>query len=241
MNRIPWRLGLPVLCAAAAGVAFAQPAPLVNPDGALGTGWRVVGLPRQQPPLTSYAAENVDGRAAVRLRAEGSYGNLVFDLAGQRAPPRLRWSWRLDTPNTAIDLTRKSGDDAAAKVCLAFELPLERVPFMERQLLRLARSQSGVALPAATLCWVWGHEEAVGTLLANPYSARVRVIVLRNHADAGGGRWFDEERDVAADWQRAFGDESAELPPLSALIVAADADNTGARSLAFVAGLRFGP
>jgi hypothetical protein len=224
------------------GALAAQPVPgpLVTADGTLGPGWRVAGLPQQKMPMTRFAAATVEGRAAVRLRAEASYGNLVFDLAGQRAPRTLRWSWRLEAANPAVDLARKAGDDAAAKVCLAFDLPLQQVPFMERQLLRVARSQTGENLPAATLCWVWGHAEPSGALIENPYSRRVRVIVLRNRDDAMN-RWFDEERDVAADWARAFGDESAELPPLQAAIVGADADNTGGRSVAYVAGLRFAP
>lgn len=228
------------LACVACGVAVAQPGPLVSGAGTLGTGWRVAGLPQQKMPMTRITATAVEGRAAVRLQAEASYGNLVFDLPGARAPERLRWSWRLERANAAVDLARKAGDDAAAKVCLAFDLPLERVPFMERQLLRVARNQTGEPLPAATLCWVWGHAEARGALLPNPYSGRVRVIVLRNRDDALA-RWFDEERDVAADWRRAFGEESAEVPPLVAAIVGADADNTGAHSVADVAGLRFAP
>jgi hypothetical protein len=45
---------------------------------------------------------------------------------------------------------------------------------------------------------------------------------------------------VAADFLRAFGDEAREVPPVSAVAVAGDADNTGAHSVAFVAGLRAG-
>lgn len=215
-------------------------APLVAEGPTLGPGWRVAGLPRQTAPLTRYGAVEIGGRAAVRLAASASYGNLVFDLPGRPAPARLRWSWRMEQPNPGVDLARKEGDDAPAKVCLAFDLPLARVPFVERQVLRMARSRAGEELPAATLCWVWGRAEAREAVIPNPYSRRVRVIVLRNEGDAAG-RWFDEDRDVAADWRRAFGDESAELPPLVAAIVAADADNTGATSVAHVAGLRFGP
>ncbi|MBL8342426.1 MAG: DUF3047 domain-containing protein [Rubrivivax sp.] len=220
--------------------ALAQPGPLVSADGVLGAGWREAGLPQQRPPMTRFIAGTVDGRAAVRVQAEASYGHLVFDLPGQRAAPRLRWGWRLEHANGAVDLASKAGDDAAAKVCLAFDLPLARVPFIERQLLRLARSKTGENLPAATLCWVWGHAEPRDALIANPYSRRVRVIVLRNRDDALD-RWWDEERDIAADWRRAFGDESADVPPLLAVLVGADADNTGGRSVAHVAGLRFAP
>ena len=69
---------------------------------------------------------------------------------------------------------------------------------------------------------------------------RVRTIVLRNGSDAPG-HWQRESRDVAADFLRAFGDESATVPPLTAVIVAGDADNTGARSVTHVANLSFAP
>lgn len=214
--------------------------PPLTADGALSARWRVAGLPQQRPPLTRYAAERVDGRAALRLDARASYGNLVLEVLGLPAPRRLSWAWRLDQPNPAADLRVKPGDDTAARVCLAFQLPLERVPFLERQLLRLARGKTGEPLPAATLCWVWGTVEPREALIDNPYSRRVRYLVLRNQSD-GSGRWQQESRDVAADWRRAFGDEAPDPPPLAAVIIAADADNTGATSIAHVTGLSLEP
>jgi hypothetical protein len=220
-----------VLLAAAVAAAGTALPPLVR-NGAVAAPWHVVTLPQQKPPVTRYTAETVDGREAVRLQADASYGNLVLDRPGEPAPRRLAWSWRLQQPNPGVD--------PPAKVCLSFRMPMEQVPFFERTLLSLARSSMGQDLPAATLCWVWGGAEPRGTLLDNPYSRRVRVIVLRNRDDALG-TWFEESRDVAADFQRAFGDESATVPPLDAVIVAADADNTGGTSRAWVASLRAEP
>ena len=224
---------------ALAALAAAAIAPVVQ-GGRIPPPWRVVTLPQQAAPVTRYSAETVDGREALRVQTQGSYGNLVHELPSAEAPKRLRWAWRLQEPNTAVDLRVKAGDDAAVKVCMSFDLALDRVPFIERQMLKLARSRSGQPLPAATLCWVWGAAEAKGALLPNAYSRRVRYIVLRNRDDALA-TWFEENRDVAADFRRAFGDESAELPPLSALIVAGDGDNTGGASLAHVSGLRVEP
>ncbi len=216
----------------------AAPGPLlqrVQGQPQIGPGWRLLTLPQQKPPVTRYSAESLDGQPALRIDARASYGNLAQALAGA-APAQLRWSWRVDQPNPATDLRSKAGDDSAVKVCLSFDLPLDRVAFFERELLRLARTRSPEPLPAATLCWVWGHAEAPGTVLPNVYSKRVRYIVLRGQADAAG-RWFEETRDVAADFRAAFGDESDTVPPVSALLVSGDADNTGASSLAYVAGL----
>ena len=227
------------------GLAMAVPAATVaanaaknaaDPVSLPGPGWRFVGLPQQKPPPTRYSATLLDGRPALRIDAQASYGNWLHALNGP-APASLAWSWRVDLPNPAADLRTRAGDDTAVKVCLSFDLPLEQVPFFERELLRLARTRSPEPLPAATLCWVWGTAEARGSVLPNPFSRRVRYIVLRGTAD-GTGRWLDEQRDVAADWALAFGDESAQVPPVTAVAVAGDADNTGGRSVAFVSGLR---
>ena len=226
------------LAAAAAASAIA-PAPVVQ-GGRIAPPWHVVTLPQQTQPVTQYSAEKVDGRDAVRVEVQASYGNLVHEWPAVAAPKQLRWAWRLQVPNAAVDLRVKAGDDAAVKVCMSFDLALDRVPFMERQVLKLARSRSGQDLPAATLCWVWGAAEGKGALLPNAYSRRVRYIVLRNREDALA-TWFEESRDVAADFRRAFGDEAANVPPLTALIVAGDGDNTGGASVAHVSALRLEP
>ena len=51
-------------------------APLVEGSG-LGPGWRVATLPQQKPPVTRFTPERVQGREALRVEADGSYGNLV--------------------------------------------------------------------------------------------------------------------------------------------------------------------
>ena len=225
---------LALLLAAAAALS-----PLVQ-NQAMGPGWRVVGLPKQSLPFTRYSAEVIDGRAAVRVQVQASYGNLVHDLTAVPAPRTVRWSWRVQQANALTDLRSKAGDDSAVKVCMSFDLSMDRVPFLERQALRLARASTDQALPAATLCWVWGGAEAKGELLPDPYSRRVRYIVLRQSQDALA-TWFDETRDVAADFRRAFGDESLDVPLVTAVIVSGDGDNTGASTAAFVADLRFEP
>jgi hypothetical protein len=238
------RAALLVACGLlAGGGALAQaalPLPPLVVGPALGAGWQPALLPGQTMPATRYSAEMVGERAALRLQAQASYGNLLHALPGVAAPSRLQWAWRVAQPNPGTELRSKAGDDVAAKVCLSFDLPLAQVPFGERTLLRLARSRTGQNLPAATLCWVWGGPEAVGSLIDNAFSRRVRYLVLRRAADATGA-WFEESRDIAADFLRAFGDETQTLPPLTAVLVGADADNTGGSSVAHIAELRFAP
>ena len=200
--------------------------------GRLHEAWREAKLPQQKFPATRYAIETVDGRAALRMEADGSYGNLVHELRTEAQGLTLTWRWRVDRFAEDADLRRKEGDDNAAKVCVFFDLPLERVPFVERQLLRLARSKTGENLPAATVCYVWDRQIAAGSAVPNPYSRRMRYLVLRS---AETGRWHEEKRDVAADFLKLFGDEASSAPAVIGVAVGADADNTKGRSLAFVA------
>lgn len=234
MKARPLIAGFLLAVALTASVAAAGLPPLAV-DGA----WRVVALPKQSFPVTRYSTQDVDGVAAIRIDAEASYGNLVHELSGEGGR-HLAWRWRLDQALPGADLRTKAGDDAALKVCALFDLPLDAVPFMERQLLRMARSVAGEWLPAATLCYVWDPALAPGTVLRNAHSGRLRWVVAQGQG-APLGTWQTERQDLQADFVRAFGDEATKMPPLKAIAIGADADNTGGRSRGFVAALTLQP
>jgi Protein of unknown function (DUF3047) len=226
-----WLIALAAL-AASAGARASLLAPLADTSA-----WRLSLLPQQKLPVTRFSRVEVDGRQALRIEAQGSYGNVVHAVSAAAAAARtLSWHWRVDRPVAGADLRQRSGDDAAAKICVMFDLPLDRVPFLERQTLRLARASAGEALPAATICYVWDARLSAGTVLPNAYTRRMRWIVLQGQG-AAPGRWQLERRDVAADFLRAFGDESPEVPPIAAVVVGADADNTSGSALSHVADL----
>ena len=261
------RVGFTVLLLAAC-IARAQPnaagdglsvagASLLAPPGA--AAWVSAPLPAQKLPPTRFDLREVDGRPAWRVESPASYGNLVHAVQaaqGAGAQPRtVAWRWRLDRAIERADLLTKAGDDAALKVCALFDMPAERVPFVERQLLRVARAASGQALPAATLCYVWaplvsagaggagGAEvasRATGVVLPNAHTRRMRWMVLRG-AESPLGAWQVEQRDLRADFLRAFGDETATVPPLVAVLVGADADNTGGHGLGWLQDLTLRP
>jgi hypothetical protein len=235
--------------------AQAQTLPsLLQADGALNPAWRFVGFPKKHAdlPATRFEAARVDGEAALKVSTASSYGTLVHDLKDAAAAPpmQLNWRWRLDTPlsggKAPPDLLSKAGDDAALKVCVMFDHPLERVPFLERTVLRIARSVSGEALPAATLCYVWDSGRPAPVQGANPYTRRVRFISLQGQG-APLARWVNESRDVAQDFITLFGDELPQgaqaprraLPPVSTVLIGADSDNTASRSTGWVADLQW--
>ena len=214
---------------AGALAAPAALAPLADPP------WRFAGLPEQTLPKTRFDVVDIDGKRALRVASNGSYGNLVHPV--DSAAGTLSWSWRVEQPVAGADLRRKEGDDTALKICVMFELPLAALPFWERQKMALARSLSGENLPAATLCYVQDGAFPPGTVLPNAYTSRLRWWVLR----APSATWHSETRDLKADFVRAFGDDSQTVPRLTAVVVGADTDNTGGQALGDIADVRLEP
>jgi hypothetical protein len=199
--------------------------------------WRVVTLPKL-PRHTRFAVVEHDGARVLRVEADGSYANLLlrFDRAPAVAAPVLRWRWRVDALSGATDITRKNGDDVPARVCVLFDLPLDRLSFGDRMALRMGRALFDPGLPAATLCYLWDAQVAPGTWLPNAYTARVMQQVLQRGPATG---WKDERRDLRRDFAAAFPAEAANgpVPAIAAIGISADGDTTGARSLAFIGDL----
>ena len=230
-RRLLLATGLVAVAAAQAGGPLL--APLAAADDSPRPPWQMVGLPKQGIPATRYSVVNLDGQQVLRVDARASYGNLVHALRDEPGAHRLAWRWRLDTPNSAANLRRKDGDDSPLKLCVLFDLPIGAVPFVERQVLRIARLRTGEQLPAATVCYVWDARLAPGTVLDNAYTRRVRLIVLRG-PEAALHTWLAEQRDVRADFLRLFGDEAAAAVPLTGVAIAGDADNPHGHSVAHI-------
>ncbi len=204
--------------------------------------WRVVGLPKGKAPLSRFEVVDLEGVPVLRVQSEHSYGTLVHEVPATVPAPTatLRWRWRLDEAVRGADLRRKDADDAALKVCVMFDMALDGIGFWERNLLRLARTLTGEKLPAATLCYQHDLALPAGTLLPNVYTPRVRVMIL-DSGESSIGKWQNHQRNLRADFTRAFGQESATQPPIIAVVIGGDSDNTGNRGLGHVGDVTLTP
>jgi hypothetical protein len=228
------------LCGSAAAAEPAL-ASFGSAGGAPQAPWKVVGLPQQTKPFTRFSVVDLDGKRAVKIEADLSYGNLVHPVKEFAAPAHLAWQWRIEKPIEAADLHEKHGDDTAVKVCVFFDLPMDNVPFADRQLLRYARGKTSDPVPTATVCYVWDAKIAAGTTLDNAFTRRMRYIVLETGTDRLN-KWVAEKRDVGADFMKVFSDESkGVVPPIVGIAVGADSDNTQSHSVAYVSGIALEP
>jgi len=238
VNRIQLLAAAGLATLACAGGLAAPPvlAPLGGADRA-GSPWQKAGLPQQKKPWTRFAVVQLEGEAVLQVDADNSYGNLVHPVPeAASALRRLSWRWRVDLPNPEADLRRKDGDDVPVKVCAMFDVPMAEVPFVDRQVLRLARVRGGENYPSATVCYVWDARLAPGTQLDNAFTPRMRMIVLQG-PQSPLHTWQAQQRDLAADFLLLFGKESRNVPPLLGIGVGADADNTHLHTQAHVADL----
>ena len=203
--------------------------------------WHVSGLPQQTKPYTQFSVVEIDGKRALKVEATESYGNLVHPLQWATNAVHLAWQWRIEKQIETADLRVKSGDDTTLKVCVFFDLPMDKIPFGDRQLLRFARSKSADPVPGATVCYVWDAQLPAGTMLDNAFTRRMRYVVVRSGSQPLN-QWVAERRDVAADFFKLFGAESGDqLPPVIGVAVGADSDNTHTQSIAYVTGLVLEP
>lgn len=206
--------------------------------------WRVIGLPeRYAKPLTQFDVVDLGGAKVLRVKAEQSWGTLALGSTPPEAvtaQTTLKWRWRLDQPLPLADISRKATEDAALKMCVSFDMPADSIPTSERALFKLVQFFSRDKLPTATLCYVWANKEAIGQTLASPVTNRVRYIVVANSINPLAV-WQNQERNLHADFLKAFGHETSVVPARSAIVIGADSDNTQAGSLGYVGDVLLTP
>lgn len=202
--------------------------------------WKFTTLPNKTP--TKFSVVEMGGAKVLRVTAEDSYGNLVHAMKVKVSDQAtLSWRWRVDKLIEGADLKVRAGEDAAAKVCVSFGFDPAKLPFAERAKLSLARSSTGEDVPTETLCYVWDNKIAANTDVVSAFTKRIRFMVLQS-GSGKLGQWVTEKRNLAADHQRMFKDESeGNVPDVVAVAVGADADNTHGKGLAYVGDLSLKP
>ena len=184
------------------------------------------------PAHTEFKLFKQGEKVLLQADADKAYGTLVHPFSKSTELSNLSWEWQVLTHPTQANLQTKAGDDAGAKVCAFIQIDERKLRLGTRLALATARTLSGERLPAATLCYVWGTPaEKVGQLFNNPYTDRVKNIVLRNAATSTGP--IAESRDLQADARNAFGPELPEGPVMfTGIALGADSDNTKSKAKA---------
>ncbi len=237
-------LRLAALAAPVVTNAGVNPVPHTDPAGVQWVGrfdlgltpWQEVRLKSGQRPNT-FKLSRWEGVNAVEVISQASMSLLTRPIrVDLNATPVLCWRWRIDATLSQADMTRREGDDYAARVYVSFRLPPSSLGLGLRAQLAVARAIWGQDLPDAAINYVWDNRQPVGTVRPNAYTDRAQMVVLRS-GDQEAGRWVWERVDVRHDVARLFGPGAEPVQ----LAVTADTDNTQAATRSGFADFHFVP
>jgi len=134
-----------------------------------------------------YKIERSGELSYVRAHAKSDASALYYRIKinAKSRYPVIRWKWRAETfpeKKSPENLELQNEDDFAARFYVIFPA--------------LFFTNSKV------LEYVWAKDLPVGTIGDSPYSKNIKLIVLRS---GQAGQWFEEERDIYADYVKMFG------------------------------------
>lgn len=174
-------------------------------------------------PASVYTAGRHQGRPA--LKAESERGDSVVHLplaVEGDALGTLRFSWFVEELNPESDLANGEFDDAVARVILQFGGDRSGFSAKDSMMSELLQALTGEPLPYATLVYVWDNRYPAGTIIPHRRTQRIKTMVIESGPHRLG-RWVDFERDVSADYLKAFGKAPTHLKGVALMT---DSNNT---------------
>jgi len=172
---------------------------------------------------TVYRLENYQGRTVLSANSKTSASGLAVKLRPRQANNLwLQWEWKALSAIPEADNAERYHDDAPLRILVAFDGNKSKLPLKEKMNFEMANLISGQEMPYATLMYIWSGKSAVDTIINNAHTSRVKMIVVDSGWD-NLGTWHKHQRDLAADYKRAYGETPGEVIGIALLT---DTDNT---------------
>jgi hypothetical protein len=196
--------------------------------------WQEVQLPGKTATAYQLDANAPAGQGAQRTALKADAQSSASML---RAPVRIEagalgridFSWLVPALIANADVGQRERDDSPARLILAFEGDRSTFSPKNAMLNELARMLTGEEMPYATLMYVWCNQRPVDSVILSPRTDRIRKIVVESGSQ-GLAQWRHYERDVRADYVRAFGKEPGALVAIGLMT---DSDNTRSNTVAW--------
>ncbi|HYD96734.1 MAG TPA: DUF3047 domain-containing protein [Noviherbaspirillum sp.] len=193
------------------------------PAGGLPDGWEPMILLRNKQ-RTEYQLVRDADTTVLHARAESASSGLMLKVDVQpQQQPWLRWSWKINSLVKSADNTKRATEDSPVRIILGFDGDKDTMPFADQILFETARVMTGYDFPYATLMYIWENNAPVGTVIPSTYTSRIKMMVAESGSEALGD-WRDFTRNIAEDYEKAFGEKPGRLIGIGVLT---DTDNTG--------------
>jgi uncharacterized protein (DUF2235 family) len=186
--------------------------------------WREVKFPGKT--ATQYRLVNESGQTWLRADAQSSASLLrqALDIDVTQHG-QIRFNWRIEALMRDADVALRDKEDSPARVILAFDGDRNEFSAKDAAMSELSQLMTGEPMPYATLMYVWCPKRAVGTVVHNPRTDRIRKIVVANPSSGLDTQAI--QRNIVADYERAFGRAPGRLIGIA---IMTDSDNTRGRA-----------
>ncbi len=177
----------------------------------LAPGWKV----KEFKGLTSYTVVADGGGKVLRAESKGTASGLVYAIDYAPADyPILTWRWKVANIVAAGDETVKRGDDYAARVYVIFP--------------------HWLFFKTRSINYIWANKLPKEAFLPNAFTGNAIMLAVES-GPKRVGEWIGERRNIVDDYRRLFGEEP---PPVGAIAIMTDTDQTGSTATAWFDDIR---
>jgi hypothetical protein len=213
------------------GIAFS----VAEPGAPLPAAWKNLPVASGKA-MTQYTLVRDDRTTVLQADATHSASALMhegnIDLT---RTPVVAWRWKAEESIEGADNSVGSKEDAPARLVFFFDGDKSKLSLIDRAGMNLAKHLSGQELPYATLMYIWSTTAAPGSVIANPHTGRVQMIVVSGQP-GDAGKWQILRRNIVQDYEKVFHETPGRITAYGLLT---DTDNTGSTTRAWYGDVQF--
>ena len=185
---------------------------------------------------TTYKLVRDNDTMVIKVLAEASASVLTREIKiNPKEYPTVQWRWKVMNILKKGDVHSKEGDDYPARIYITFEYDPSKLSFFEKVKYEVTKLLYGKYPPHGAINYIWESKAPIGTIVPNPYTDRVKMIVVET-GEVKLNQWVNEERNIYEDYKKAFGGEP---PMVSGVAIMTDTDNTGEIAIAYYGDIVF--
>ena len=206
-----------------------------RPGESIPAGWKPLAF-KNIDQHTVYTLVKDEEMVVIKAVANASASGLVREIRiDPDEYPIVQWRWKVGNILRKGDVHKKEGDDYPARIYVTFEYDASKLNFFEKIKYEIIRLFYGQYPPLAAINYIWESHAPVGTMVPNPFTNRVMMIVVES-GEGKVNQWVCEEQNILEDYKKAF----HETPPrISGVAIMTDTDNTGESATAYYGDILF--
>ncbi len=208
---------------------------LATPGGPFPQGWKPL-IFDNIPEHTQYDLVKEEQQVVVKAISRQSSSGLTREISiDPKEYPAIEWRWKVENILQKGDVAKKSGDDYPARLYITFQYDRSQVGFFEKAKFETIKLLYGQYPPIGAINYIWESKSPIGTMVPNPYTDRVYMVVTQS-GNTKLNQWVTQERNIYEDYKKAFGEDP---PNISGVAIMTDTDNTKESAVAYYGDIVF--